>query len=362
MSEKPSRLKIKYNQSVYGGNGIGYTVDGVFYEPGSEGYAAKLRADAGVSLEDLKMIQESGAITSLGREQSASRTIKTADGKVASEKTTIKIDKNGESTKIVEVSDGKTTKIKTTKSDGSVIEREVSNTDGLPSGLPDTDGLPSGLPDTDGLPSGLPDTDGLPSGLPGNDVSSSETDAKSECKPKIPPIIIGNPQDGFIRVGIETSGKVTRKSQVQVSSGSKAALRLFKDGGWELKSNENKIGSEIIQKGEGPLIIKSEGNIDIDCDGTFSVTARDIVMKSTHPVEGDIVLNSAHNFRANVENYAIIMGTQVTLDAKQTLISHCEGMHYIVGNSVRIHEPVSKLIPPNFGKAINKLTKTLKQN
>ena len=24
MSEKPSRLKIKYNQSVYGGNGIGY--------------------------------------------------------------------------------------------------------------------------------------------------------------------------------------------------------------------------------------------------------------------------------------------------------------------------------------------------
>ena len=342
MSEKPSRLKIKYNQSVYGGNGIGYTVDGVFYEPGSEGYAAKLRADAGVTLEDLKTIQESGAITSLGREQSASRTIKTADGKVASEKTTIKIDKNGESTKIVEVSDGNTTKIKTTKSDGSVIEREVSNTDGLPSGLPDTDGLPSGLPE--------------------NDVSSSETDAKSECKPKIPPIIIGNPQDGVIRVGIETSGKVKRKSQVQVSSGSKAALRLFKDGGWELKSSENKPGSEIIQKGEGPLIIKSEGNIDIDCDGTFSVTARDIVMKSTHPVEGDIVLNSAHNFRANVENYAIIMGTQVTLDAKQTLISHCEGMHYIVGNSVRIHEPVSKLIPPNFGKAINKLTKTLKQN
>ena len=352
MSEKPSRLKIKYNQSVYGGNGIGYTVDGVFYEPGSEGYSAKLRTDAGVTSEDLKMIRESGAITSLGKEQSASRTIKTADGKVASEKTTIKIDKNGESTKIVEVSDGNTTKIKTTKSDGSVIEREVSN----------TDGLPSGLPDTDGLPSGLPDTDGLPSGLPGNDVSSSETDAKSECKPKIPPIIIGNPQDGVIRVGIETSGKVKRKSQVQVSSGSKAALRLFKDGGWELKSSENKPGSEIIQKGEGPLIIKSEGNIDIDCDGTFSVTARDIVMKSTHPVEGDIVLNSAHNFRANVENYAIIMGTQVTLDAKQTLISHCEGMHYIVGNSVRIHEPVSKLIPPNFGKAINKLTKTLKQN
>ena len=175
-----------------------------------------------------------------------------------------------------------------------------------------------------------------------------------------PPLIITNPEDGFLRVGVET-GTQKRKSQVQLASGSAASLRLFKDGGWELKSQTNSTGSNILQKGSGPLAIKSEGDIKIECDGTFSVKAKDIVMETTDADVGDIVLNPKHDFRANVQNYAIIMAKDVTLDAKNKLFCFSENMAYLVGSYVRIHEPTSQLIPPTFANHMDTLSSTVKQ-
>ena len=177
----------------------------------------------------------------------------------------------------------------------------------------------------------------------------------SDC----PPLIITNPEDGFLRVGTE-KGRQKRKSQVQLASGSAASLRLFKDGGWELKSQTNGNGSNIIQKGNGPLNIKSEGDLNIDVDGTFSVKAKDIVMETTDASVGDIVLNPKHDFRLDAKNYVIMMGKDVTIDAKSKLLLFSEDMSYLVGKYVRIHEPTSQLIPPTFGEHIDSLTSTLK--
>ena len=174
-----------------------------------------------------------------------------------------------------------------------------------------------------------------------------------------PPLIVTNPEDGFLRIGME-KGTQKRKSQVQLASGSASTLRLFKDGGWELKSNTNSKGSNIIQKGNGPLNIKSEGDLNIDVDGSFNVKAKEIVMETTHATEGDIVLNPKHDFRVDAKNYAIIMGKDVTLDGKDKLLLFSEDMAYLVGRYVSIHEPTSQLIPPTFGKHITKLTDTLK--
>jgi len=174
-----------------------------------------------------------------------------------------------------------------------------------------------------------------------------------------PPIIVTNPEDGFLRIGME-KGTQKRKSQAQLASGSACNLRLYKDGGWELKSEPNTKGSNIIQKGSGPLNIKSEGDIKIDCDGTFSVKAKDIVMETTVP-EGDIVLNAKRDFRVDAKNYAIIMAKDVTLDAKNKLFCFSENMAYLVGSYVRIHEPTSQLIPPTFAKHMNTLSSTVKQ-
>lgn len=180
-----------------------------------------------------------------------------------------------------------------------------------------------------------------------------------KSKTNIPEVLVCNPQDGQLRIGCETK-EVERPSQVQLAAGSGANLRLYKDGGWELRATANGPGSNLIQQGSGPLDIKSEGDVNIDCDGRFSVVAKEIVMKATDAEEGDIVLQAAHNFRADVGNYAIIMATDITLDAKDKILSHSEGMNYIVGANVKIHEPVSQLIPPTFKTTIEKLTDTLK--
>ena len=182
---------------------------------------------------------------------------------------------------------------------------------------------------------------------------------KEKSKTNIPEVLICNPQDGTLRIGCETKA-VKRPSQAQLMAGSGANLRLYKDGGWELRATANGPGSNLIQQGAGPLNIRSEGDVNIDCDGRFSVTAKEIVMKATDAEEGDIVLTPAHNFRADVGNYAIIMASDITLDAKDKILSHSEGMTYIVGSNVRIHEPVSQLIPPTFKTTIEELTNTLK--
>ena len=173
-----------------------------------------------------------------------------------------------------------------------------------------------------------------------------------------PPLIVTNPEDGFLRIGME-KGTQKRKSQVQLASGSASSLRLFKDGGWELKSQTNSIGSNIIQKGTGPLNIKSEGDLNIDVDGTFNVKAKDIVMETTDADVGDIVLNPKHDFRLDAKNYVILMGKDITIDAVSKLILFSQDMSYLVGRYVRIHEPTSQLIPPTFGAHIKGLTDTL---
>ena len=183
---------------------------------------------------------------------------------------------------------------------------------------------------------------------------------KKKSKTNIPEVLICNPQDGQLRIGCETED-VKRKSQVQLAAGSGANLRLYKDGGWELRATANGPGSNLIQQGAGPLNIKSEGDINIDCDGRFSVTAKEIVMKATDAEEGDIVLEPAHNFRADVGNHAIIMATSVILDAKDKILSYTSGMNYIVGSNVRIHEPVSQLIPSSLDTTINKLLKQFRK-
>lgn len=185
-------------------------------------------------------------------------------------------------------------------------------------------------------------------------------DETKENLTNIPEVLVCNPQDGFIRIGCETK-EVERPSQCQMAAGSGANVRLYKDGGWEIRATANGPGSNLIQEGTGPLNIKSQGDINIDCDGKFSVTAKEIVMKATDPTEGDIVLEPAHNFRADVGNHAIIMATSVVLDAKDKILSYASGMNYIVGSNVRIHEPVSQLIPSSLDTTINKLLKQFRK-
>ena len=194
-----------------------------------------------------------------------------------------------------------------------------------------------------------------------------EEKKEADTKPYVPPVIIQHPEDGTFFMGRERDDKVTRKRDIQLVGSQSNSLRLFHDGGFELKSSEDAggtSGSSILQVvDDAPLLIKSKGDIRIQCDGRFSVVAHDIKMKAEGADDtGGITLKSEHDITLDAANRAIIKGENVVLDAKDKVISYSEGWTFLVGQVVRIHEPKSQLIPDMLGKYIHTQTQPLKTN
>ena len=178
---------------------------------------------------------------------------------------------------------------------------------------------------------------------------------------KFPPHIINHPESGQIRIGEEDDPATLRIAEVAVNSGSAASFRLFKDGGWEIQATDNKNGSNLIQRGAGPINISSEGDLNIDVDGTFSVKAKNIYMDALGGEDpkkpgGDIALTAMHNFKVEAKNNVNIIGKgNVTVQASDKLILHSFGWSILIGQVVRIHEPKSKLIPGSLKSYIDTL-------
>ena len=64
-------------------------------------------------------------------------------------------------------------------------------------------------------------------------------------------LIINTPEDGFLRIGNTTEDRKLRPDQVQLGAGCGSSLRIFEDGGWELRSQPNNKGCNLIAKGDG---------------------------------------------------------------------------------------------------------------
>ena len=186
-------------------------------------------------------------------------------------------------------------------------------------------------------------------------------------KPYEPPLIISHPEDGFLRVGKETNDDIDRKTQVELGSGSGASLFLFDDGGWEIRgikgglndtADSEHSGANIIQQGGGPLNIISEGDLNINVDGTFSVKAKNIVMDAEDR-DGDFVLIAERNIRLNAKNNLTMIGTNVVTKASQTLLAHSDGFN-IMSSDTRdiVYESKTPMTPTS----ITKMIKTLLSN
>ena len=175
---------------------------------------------------------------------------------------------------------------------------------------------------------------------------------------KFPPYILNHPEDGQIRIG-EEDLHVVRKADIQIKAGSDATLRLFDDGGWELRSKlgeetENP-GSNIIQSGTGPLNIKVDGDFNIECGGEFNVNAKKIIMTARDAVDGNIKLTAQQDFYAEAKKTAKIKGqVNVRVEATQNLIAKSGAAHILQGGFVHVHENNSKIIPPTLKALISK--------
>lgn len=166
-----------------------------------------------------------------------------------------------------------------------------------------------------------------------------------------PPYIVNTPEDGFFRVGLTTDAKTDRPDQVALGAGSGGCLRIFEDGGWELRShnssgNPNKKGCNLLADGEGPLLIKSESNIYIDCpNGDFRVNAKNIVMNATGADDGDITFNATRDIQIDADNNIELLSTNAVIQAVDTLVCHSAGWNVVSGNPVFVYEKKTKLIP-----------------
>lgn len=178
---------------------------------------------------------------------------------------------------------------------------------------------------------------------------------------KSPPMIINTPEDGFLRVGLMT-GPTNRPDQVQLAGGCGTSLRIFEDGGWELRSvnkkgKENKEGCNIIARGPGGLHIKSDKDINIEATGSFNVTAREINMKTTGDTDGDFTVHANRDIMLDAANNFKTFGTKCIISATETMVTHSNGWNFIMGNPVYVYEKKSKLIPSGIKSFVEDFSK-----
>lgn len=197
--------------------------------------------------------------------------------------------------------------------------------------------------------------------------SPAEEKKEADTKPYVPPVIIQHPEDGTFFMGRERDDKVTRKRDIQLVGSQSNSLRLFHDGGFELKSSEDAggtSGSSILQVvDDAPLLIKSKGDIRIQCDGRFSVVAHDIKMKAEGADDtGGMTLKSEQDITLDAANRAIIKAENITFDAKDRILSHSVGWQILIGQVIRLHEPKTKICPAFLREYIDEQIKTLRTN
>ena len=190
-------------------------------------------------------------------------------------------------------------------------------------------------------------------------------------KSKIPPIILNHNESGNIIVGIETTDVLRKRDIGLYASHGDNHIKLFRDGGFELQSSKQKgsngnqlnkdSGSNIIQSClNAPLHIISEGDIRVSCAGTFSVVADKIDLQANASrgvgvnvaAESDIRISAGRDYMVTAEN--------VTHDAKERILSHSEGWTILIGQCIRLHEPITKICPAFMREYIDGQIKNLK--
>ena len=188
-------------------------------------------------------------------------------------------------------------------------------------------------------------------------------------KSKVPPIIINHNESGSIIMGAEgKKARVSRPRDIGLyASEGDDHIKLFRDGGFELKSSKNFVagvseaGSNIIQNCIGvPLHIISKGDIRVSCAGTFSIDANRIVMKSNASNEVGINIDAESDIRIDAGKDFLVTADNITHDAKERVLSHSEGWTILIGQSIRLHEPQTNMCPAFMNEYIDKQIKNLR--
>ena len=199
----------------------------------------------------------------------------------------------------------------------------------------------------------------------GGNNTAPPTGEKPKGGTKVPPIIIQHSECGHLTFGDEKKNS-NRARDVGLYAGDSNALRLFRDGGFELRSSESQgtnqtFGSNIMQVCDNaPLTMNSEGDIYIRAKNKLVLKADHIEIESLHGSTEGVVIKAKHDINIRADNNIIMTSDNITLDAKERVLTHSEGWTILIGQYVRIHEPQTKICPAFLEEYIDGQIKTLK--
>ena len=189
---------------------------------------------------------------------------------------------------------------------------------------------------------------------------------KPDPKTKVPPIIINHAECGHLTFGDEKDGETERPRDVGLYAGDSNALRLFRDGGFELRSSEsqgeNKIkGSSIMQVcNNATLLVNSEGDVTIRARNKLRLVADLVEIEAKNASTDGVTIIAEHDIKLRANNNTIITSDNVTIDAKERILSHSEGWQVLIGQYIRLHEPQTKICPAFLKEYIEGQIKTLR--
>ena len=189
---------------------------------------------------------------------------------------------------------------------------------------------------------------------------------KRDPKTKVPPIIINHAECGHLTFGDEKDGETERPRDVGLYAGDSNALRLFRDGGFELRSSEsqgeNKIkGSSIMQVcNNATLLVNSEGDVTIRARNKLRLVADLVEIEAKNASTDGVTIIAEHDIKLRANNNTIITSDNVTIDAKERILSHSEGWQVLIGQYIRLHEPQTKICPAFLKEYIDGQIKTLR--
>jgi hypothetical protein len=170
---------------------------------------------------------------------------------------------------------------------------------------------------------------------------------------------ISDPQAGTIFIGEDVRSPRTR--QVEVVSASGGHLKLFKDGGFEIKGQPCDLADNIDSNAVDGLNISSTGSgIRIDAgQGTLTLAAREIRFESTHG-EQPFVIRGNQNIIIEAGDSIKLNASNIAIGARSKLLLASKGAIYMRGiGGVTIIEPKSTLIPTNLGDFVDQIISTV---
>ena len=186
-------------------------------------------------------------------------------------------------------------------------------------------------------------------------------------KTKTPPIIFNHNECGCLIIGEETEDSIRPRDIGLNAHESDCELRLFRDGGFELRSSKNDVkgvsikGSHIIQDCVGaPLIIRSEGSIHIGAASSITLDAQRIYLKSNAANEVGINIDAESDVRVQAGRDFLVTAENITHDAKERVLTHSEGWNILIAQCFRVHEPITKICPQFMRQYIDGQIKKLK--